>query len=342
MRWIVALILATGLSAASVIPAQAVSVDRVIAQDLEAPWGLAFLPDGSALVSGRDSARIVRVDPTKPAGSNVTTVARVAGVRAEGEGGLLGLAVSPDARELFAYVTTDRDNRVLRFPLRMNNSRVSLGKPTPILTGIPRAMFHNGGRLLMTSDGTLFVATGDAREPELSQDPTSLAGKVLAIDRDGKHASINPDPRSPVFTLGHRNVQGLALDSRNRLWASEFGEKDVDELNLLVAGGNYGWPNCEGACNNRAYRNPVAQWSPTATASPSGIASAGSSIYVASLRGEKLWKVTNGKKQAVPVGDLGRLRTIANAPGGGMWLITSNTDGRGDPGRTDDRIVLLR
>ncbi len=342
MRRLLTLGIALGLTFAVTAPAQALSVDRVIAQNLEAPWGLAFLPDGSALVSERDSARILRVDPTKPAGSNVTTVTRVAGVRAEGEGGLLGLALSPDSRELFAYVTTSRDNRVVRFPVRQTSAGVTLGKPTPILTGIPRAMFHNGGRLLMTPNGTLFVATGDARDPELSQDPTSLAGKVLAIDRNGKPASINPDPRSPMFTLGHRNVQGLAVDARNRVWASEFGEKDVDELNLLTPGGNYGWPVCEGACANRAYRNPAAQWSPTATASPSGIAAVANSIYVASLRGEKLWQVTNGKKKAVDVGDLGRLRTVATAPGGGLWLVTSNTDGRGDPSRTDDQIVLLR
>jgi len=322
--------------------AQAVSVDSVIATNLKVPWGLTFLPDGSALVSERDSARIVHIDPAKPAGRNVRTVTTVSGVRAEGEGGLLGIALSPDARELFAYVTTARDNRVLRFPVTMRGDRVTLGAPRAILTGIPSAMFHNGGRLLMTKDGVLFVSTGDARDPELAQDPTSLAGKVLAIDRNGAPASINPDPRSPVFTLGHRNVQGLAVDSRGRLWASEFGEKDVDELNQLVAGANYGWPRCEGTCSEPGMRNPVAQWSPTATASPSGIAARGTSIYVASLRGERLWRVTGGKSRPVSLGDLGRLRTIASAPDGGLWLMTSNTDGRGDPRRADDRIISLR
>jgi glucose/arabinose dehydrogenase len=324
----------------SAAPARVV-VDRDIATGLRVPWGIAFLPDGSALVSERDTADVKRIPA---AGGRPITVGHVRGVRPLGEGGLLGLAVppGPDPGFVFAYATTATDNRVLR--IAWDGSR--LGRQTPILTGIPRSDHHDGGRLLVGPDSTLFVTTGDAGVPSRSQDRRSLAGKVLRITFDGRPAPGNPFPRSPVYTLGHRNVQGLAFDSSGRLWASEFGEKSVDELNLLRPGGNYGWPVHEGASRDTRYVNPVAEWSPTAIASPSGIAILDDVVYVATLHGERLWQVqlagtSAAKPVALRLGDLGRLRTVTVAPDGSLWLATSNRDGRGTPRRGDDRILRL-
>ncbi len=317
-----------------------ITVDRVITTNLTSPWGLAFLPDGSALVTERDTARIKRVPV---GGGKATLVGRVSGVQSYGEAGLLGIAIppGPDPSYVFVYYTSANDNRVVR--MEWNGSR--LGKQTPILTGIPKGSIHDGGRLLVDGD-TLFVATGETGNPPLAQDRKSLAGKVLRITFDGKPAAGNPFPGSPVYTLGHRNVQGLALDSQGRVWATEFGQNDVDELNLLVPGKNYGWPVHEGAGNDPDYVDPYVEWSPTSTASPSGMAILNDVAYVASLRGETLWKVKltdarHGKASKVRIGNKGRLRTVVAAPDGTLWLVTSNTDGRGSPSAKDDRILRL-
>jgi glucose/arabinose dehydrogenase len=324
------------------------SVQRVVASGLETPWGLAFAPDGSALVSERDSGLIKRIDPRGRAGSNITTVGRINGVVPEGEGGLLGIAVATPKGSgtpvLFAYLTSRSDNRVVRVPLLDGGKR--LGAQKAIFTGIPKGPNHNGGRLLVGPDQRLYIATGDAGDPELSQDPVSLAGKVLRVDFNGRPATGNPRSGSAVFTLGHRNVQGLALDSKGRVWASEFGERDADELNLLVPGGNYGWPEVEGRGKDARFINPETVWSPTSTASPSGIAIKNDVVYVASLRGERLWqvpinRVQTGKAKSWDLGDRGRLRTIVAAPDGSLWVMTSNTDGRGDPRSADDKIIRL-
>ncbi len=331
---------------ASIYPT--LSVQRVVASGLETPWGLAFLPDGSALVSERDTGKIKRIDPRGRAGSNITTVGLIDGVVPEGEGGLLGIAVTtPKGSKtpvLFAYLTARSDNRVVRVPLLDNGKR--LGAQKTIFTGIPKASYHNGGRLLVGANQTLYIATGDAGDPQLAQDFASLAGKVLRVDFTGRPASGNPRSGSAVFTLGHRNVQGLDLDSKGRVWASEFGERDADELNLLVPEGNYGWPEVEGRGNDTRFINPATVWTPTSTASPSGIAINNDVVYVASLRGERLWQVPiNGaqtrKAKSWDLGDRGRLRTITSAPDGSLWVMTSNTDGRGDPRSSDDKIIRL-
>lgn len=328
-----------------------ITSSQTITQDLTSPWGVAFLPDGSALVSERDTALIRRVPAAGdglPAStlSKAPVVGEVRGVVPGGEGGLLGIAVPPTPAGqqpdfLFAYYTGRSDNRVVKIAWDGNR----LGEQTPIVTGIPKASYHNGGRLLVHDDA-LFIATGDAGIPELSQDRESLAGKVLKVDFDGRPAPGNPFPDSPVFTLGHRNVQGLALDDSNRLWATEFGTSKADELNLLLPGRNYGWPIAEGRSSDRRFTNPKVTWSPTSTASPSGMTIYGGDAYVASLRGEVLWRVPlrgtrAGKPVAVPIGERSRLRTVEVAPDGRLWLVTNNTDGRGDPGPRDDRVLRL-
>ena len=324
---------------------------KTVARSLTSPWGLAFLPDGSALVSERDTGLVRRIagrsngSPARSL-SKTSKVGTVAGVRAGGEGGLLGIAVPPSPggtqpEVIFAYLTTARDNRVVR----IDWDGRSLGRQTPIVTGIPKNTYHNGGRILVDDD-VLYIATGDAGIPELAQDRTSLAGKVLRVNFDGAPAAGNPIDGSRIFTLGHRNVQGLALDAAGRLWATEFGTSKADELNLLRPGRNYGWPVVEGRSSKRGFTNPKVTWSPTSTASPSGLAIQDGAAYVASLRGEVLWQVPlkgtrAGKPKAVDLGEQSRLRTVAAAPDGRLWLSTSNTDGRGNPGSRDDRMLSL-
>ena len=314
-------------------PAPSVRVAGTVATGLDVPWGLAFLPDGSALISERNSARILRVDR-----GATSTGGTVEGVEARGEGGLLGIAYADGW--LYAYFTASTDNRVVRMPW----DGAGLGAAEPVVTGIPKAGIHNGGRIAFGPDAMLYIATGDAGMRESAQDPDSTAGKILRVAPDGSVPADNPFSGSPVFSLGHRNVQGLAFDARNRLWASEYGQSDVDELNLITAGSNYGWPECEGACSKGDYVDPVVQWKPTSTASPSGVAIVGEYAYVASLRGQALWQVPlTGADEAnrLDLGDLGRLRTVTEAPDGSLWLTTSNTDGRGDPRDGDDRILRL-
>lgn len=350
----VAAIALVRFNASPAIARQTVDVasQDTVATNLTSPWGLAFLPDGSALVSERDTGKIRRI-PARPDGTPVRSVTKapvvgtVEGVRPDGEGGLLGLAIpetddGSDPPFVFAYYTGARDNRVVR--IEWNGTR--LGKQTPIVTGIPKNSYHNGGRLLIGPRNTLYIATGDAGAPELSQDRKSLAGKVLRVNFDGEPAAGNPFRGSPVFTLGHRNVQGLAFDDAGRLWATEFGTQKADELNLLRAGRNYGWPIVEGNGGSKVYTDPIVTWEPTSTASPSGLAIDGGYAYVASLRGAVLWQVPlqgtkAGKPRAVDIGEQSRLRTIELSPDGRLWLITSNTDGRGNPGRRDDRILSL-
>ena len=314
------------------------SVVADLGSDLVSPWGLARLEDGSALVSERDTGRIVQV----AADGSQTEIAQIPQAAPDGEGGLLGIAIDPSGAWLYTYVTTTSDNRVIRVPLDDPSAA-----PEDILTGIPKAGIHNGGRIAFGPDGDLYVATGDAGQPELAQDPASLAGKILRVDPEGGVPDDNPFPASPVWSLGHRNVQGLAFDSQGRLWATEFGSKDADELNLIEPGANYGWPLVEGTGNDPAYVNPQAQWTPTSLASPSGLAIVDDVAYVASLRGEVLWQVplVDGRAAtpiALDLGDLGRLRTVEALPDGSRWLMTSNTDGRGAPRDADDRILVLK
>jgi len=315
-------------------------VTGTIASGLDTPWGIAFLPGGSALVTERDSGRVLDIGADGP----IREVGRVDDVVAQGESGLLGVAVSPsfDAdRFVFLYVTTGDDNRILRAVY----DGAALSEFTVILDGIPSARIHDGGRLEFGPDGMLYAATGEAGERDLAQDPASLGGKILRITPDGVPAPGNPDPSSPVYSLGHRNVQGLAFDEQGRLWASEFGQNDVDELNLVTPGANYGWPEVEGTGGAPEFTDPVTTW-PVSQASPSGLAYANEHLWMAGLRGERLWRIAIEDDGTVSpaeffVGDHGRLRSVVVAPDGSLWLSTSNRDGRGEPAGDDDRILRV-
>ncbi|WP_241911212.1 PQQ-dependent sugar dehydrogenase [Streptomyces sp. DH-12] len=325
-----------------------VTVVRTVATGLDSPWGLAPVGDGDLLVSSRDEGTITRIDGTT---GRKTELGEVPGVAAEGEGGLLGIALSPDFASdhmIYAYVTSASDNRIVRM---LYNERKpageQLGAPDTVFRGIPKGVIHNGGRIAFGPDRMLYAGTGESGDTGLSQDRESLGGKILRMTPDGDPAPGNPFPDSPVYSYGHRNVQGLAWDREQRLFASEFGQNTWDELNAVAPGDNYGWPEAEGHADEGGFHNPIAQWS-TDEASPSGIAYAGGSVWMAGLRGERLWRIplkgteASADPQAFLEGEYGRLRTVVAAGGDRLWLVTSNTDGRGAPEKDDDRVLELR
>lgn len=312
-----------------------------IAEDFDVPWGLIFLAGGDALVSERNSAKIIRVTP-KGKKTTLGTVSGVVPPTGIGEGGLLGIATAPgDEETLFVYYTSSSDNRVARVSL----VKGKVGKPKTVLTGIPTSTHHHGGRLLFDADGMLLVSTGDAEQSSSAQDRDSLAGKILRIRPDGRAAPGNPYGNR-TWSYGHRNIEGLAFDANGRLWATEFGEKAADELNLIRKGGNYGWPEAEGKSSNDDFVDPQVTWEPTSTCSPAGLAIIRSTAFVGALQGKCLFAVPldgtkAGKPKAYFSDDLGRIRNAVAAPDGSLWITTSNTDGRLEPGKGDDKILRV-
>ncbi|WP_327314984.1 PQQ-dependent sugar dehydrogenase [Streptomyces sp. NBC_01235] len=308
------------------------------------PWGMYWMPDGqTALVTERDDFRVWKVakDGTK---TRVGTLPNA--VTTDGEGGLLGVAVDPKwATNHYVYFmhTAAEGNRVAR----MTYDGSSLTGYTVLLQGIKKNRYHNGGRLAFGPDGYLYVATGEAQTPELAQDKTSLNGKILRMTTDGKAAPGNPFG-SYVYSYGHRNPQGLAFDRNGRLWEAEFGNSSKDELNLIKPGANYGWPTCEGTCDVSGMTNPKKTWN-VSEASPSGIAIVRNVIYMASLRGERLWRIPiNGDTENVGtatayyVGTYGRLRTVVKVPGADqLWLSTTNCDNNGGAADGSDKIFRI-
>jgi glucose/arabinose dehydrogenase len=313
-----------------------------IAIGLAAPWGLDFLPDGDAVVTERDTRRVLLV---KGPDHEVVEVGTIDIAAPQGEAGLLGVAVSPEFkidRLLYFYVSTTDDNRVVRARLEGNR----LGKVRPVLTGIPNGYIHDGGRLEFGPDGFLYVSTGETGTGSLAQERGGLAGKILRITTEGKPAKGNPFG-TPVWTWGHRNVQGLAFDDAGVLWASEFGQDEFDELNRITKGENYGWPAVEGTGGERrGFVDPQQVWNPD-DSSPSGLAYLDGYLWMAALKGERLWRVeVDGNRAVDPqdffIGDYGRMRTVAVTPDGELWVMTSNRDTRGDPGPGDDKILLVQ
>jgi glucose/arabinose dehydrogenase len=326
----------TGTPAGSAAPTGPpdLAAPETVATGLRTPWGLAFLPDGGALVAQRGDGRILQV---RPGQGKPREVYDVPGVAAAGEGGLLGLAVARDFAAtglVYAYLTAKADNRVVRF---------KLGDRTPpqvVFDGIDKAGIHNGGRIAFGPDGMLYVGTGDAGNGTAAQNRDDSNGKILRLTPDGRPAPGNPFDGSPVWSMGHRNVQGMAWDASGKMYGIEFGQNRYDEVNVIQPGRNYGWPAVEGKGGDKRYVDPIVTWT-TDEASPSGAAIAGRTLYVAALKGQRLWTVPldGGEPKAELSGRYGRLRTVAVAPAGALWLTTAKTHRRGDPKAGDDRIL---
>jgi len=226
--------------------------------------------------------------------------------------------------------------------VRMQYRNGRLGPPRLVLKGIRKAVHHNGGGLAFGPDGMLYVSTGDAENSSSAQDKHSLNGKVLRVTPLGRVPAGNPF-HNPVWSYGHRNVEGLAFDGHGRLWASEFGESEYDELNRIVRGGNYGWPFVQGKDGPGGYRDPVAQW-PTERCSPSGLTVLAGRAWLGALEGECLYSVGLSpphRHDRFFAGRFGRLRMVKAAPDGSLWLGTSNRDGRGSPTAADDRVFRV-
>ena len=320
-----------------------------VATQLAVPWDMVDLPDGTTLITERDTGHIITVAHGAAGSSSTSTLGGIPGVVADGEGGLLGLALSPNFasnRHVFLYFTAAQDNRVVR--AKLSADATALSEFTPIVTGIPKGWRHNGGRIAFGPDKLLYIGTGDIGNDALSQDRNSLGGKILRVTAAGQPAHGNPFPNSRVYSFGHRNVQGLAWGEDGTLYASEFGQNAWDELNIIKPGANYGWPVVEGKGGNAAYVDPIAQWT-TAEASPSGIAvGPDDAVYVAGLRGERILRVDprTGTSTSHLTGTYGRLRHVRFVGGSSaatatrVEVLTNNTS-RGTPRAGDDRLISL-
>ncbi|MEV0677626.1 PQQ-dependent sugar dehydrogenase [Actinosynnema sp. NPDC050436] len=306
----------------------------------DVPWGLAFLPDGSALVTERDTFTVHKLTKS----GTRTSLGKVPGAQGtNGEGGVLGIEVSPTFATdgyVFVYHTAAAGNQLVRAKL----TGTALGNWTTLLAGVPKSRYHNGGRLRFSPDGKhLFVSTGDAQNKANAQNLNSNAGKILRLNPDGSIPADNPYPGKAVWSYGHRNVQGLAFDSQGRLWASEFGDSTTDEVNLIRKAGNFGWPDCEGTTGSGCAGTvaPKKTW-PTSVASPSGLTVVNDHVFVATTVGQRIYRLRiDSSSELVDQrvyfqGTYSRLRTIEADRDGDLWLTTS-TDKDGTA--NNDRVL---
>lgn len=335
----------------SVIPYEA----SVLVDGLNVPWELVSVPDGRMFVTERPGT--IRVIENGELASE-PLIEFAAPFNEEGEGGLLGLAADPDFDNngyLYAYHSYlegggDIANRVLR--LKVSDGKATIDKE--LLSDIPGGVNHNGGRIKIGPDNLLYITTGERYEPELAQNEDSLGGKILRIGLDGSIPEDNPWPNSPVYSMGHRNAQGLAWNLDNGyLYATEHGQRNFDEINRIEAGENYGWPEVEGDDDkNGTYQAPLAH-SGDETWAPSGVAFIeegpwAGSLLAANLRGEQLLKITLSEDgtqvtQVEPIfkDEWGRIRNVTAGEDGKLYVLTNNRDGRGSPRDGDDQLIVL-
>jgi len=328
---------------------------QAVATNLQVPWSMAFAPDGRLFVTERPG----RVRILDLASGRSDLALTLDDVFTESEAGLLGLALDPDfaqTRLVYLYYSARRSsggavNRVVRY----REAGSTLGQPAVLLDNIPAAAIHDGGRLRFGPDGLLYITAGDAANAALAQDLGSLAGKILRLNRDGSTPRTNPFS-SPIYSYGHRNPQGLDWHpATGDLWASEHGNIGNDEINVIEAGANFGWPTIQGSQAMAGMRTPVSFYNPAIA--PSGasfyrgqrFARFVNNLFVGTLRGTHLLRLTIdpasprrlAAEERLLEGSFGRLRDVIPGPDGLLYLATNNRDGRGTPASTDDRILRL-
>lgn len=317
---------------------------EVIAENLQIPWEIAFLPTGEMLVTQRPG-KLLLVDRT------TNLIAEIEGVEHVGEGGLQGMAIHPKYNEsnfIFLYLTSKDSGKLIN---RVERYRLLDGKlqdKTVIMDAISGASFHDGGRVEFGPDGYLYIATGDAGKTQLSQDKSSLNGKILRVDAEGNPPSDNPFGNE-IYSIGHRNVQGLAWDDKGKLWSTEHGpsglQSGFDEVNLIRSGENYGWPDIKGDETTLGMQNPEIHSGADDTWAPAGAAYWDGSLFFGGLRGEALYEFSS--LEGIPEikahfkGEFGRIRAVVLGPDEYIYISTSNTDGRGQSRSGDDKIIRI-
>lgn len=317
---------------------------QVVADGLNIPWEIAFLSDGSLLVTERPG-QLLKIGKDRQ-------VIPINGVKHIGEGGLLGLALHPDfARNnfIYLYVTTQTNSTVTNRVERYRLQGVALSDRTIIIENIPGSTFHDGGRIAFGPDKLLYITTGDAGNENSAQDTNALSGKILRLKDDGSIPETNPFSNA-VYSYGHRNPQGIAWDANNNLWATEHGRSGIasgfDEVNLIEAGKNYGWPILQGDRTQAGMQAPKAHSGSSTTWAPSGATFYKDKLFFAGLRGQALYEAQvsdQNVEKVTPlfVNEFGRLRTITLGPDGFLYILTNNTDGRGTLKPNDDKIIRI-
>ncbi len=318
---------------------------EIIASGLSVPWEIVFLPGGDMLVTERPG-NLLRI------GSTSKLIQKIEGVRHVGEGGLMGLALHPKFAEnnyLYLYYTTEQNGKIQNTVERYQFTNNTLTDKKLILGNIKGSKNHDGGRIAFGPDGYLYIATGDAEEPDSAQDKNSLNGKILRVTDEGGVPADNPFG-NPVYSIGHRNPQGLAWDSSGQLWVSEHGPSGLqtgfDEINLITRGGNYGWPKYKGAESDTGILPAALDSGKADTWAPSGMAYAGDSLFFSGLRGAALYQTKIASNNKLTLSThlqqvYGRIRAVVLGPDNFLYISTSNTDGRGKPKEGDDKIIKL-
>jgi len=308
---------------------------EIIAENLDTPWSIDFLPDDTSIFTERGGNVGIIKDKK-------TMIIAALDVNEVSESGLLGITVDPDYKKnnfIYVYYTYDAGNRVSRFTLEDE----TLSEETILLDNIPNAKFHDGGRVKFGPDGKLYITTGDAVQPSSAQDINSLAGKILRMNKDGSIPEDNPF-RNYVYSYGHRNPQGLAWNEEGKLFSSEHGPTRNDEINIITLGGNYGWP--QECTESGDFMNPIRCFTEF-TIAPGSLAYHENNLYVSGLRGTQLRKLTLDEDNSNVLGeeelftDLGRIREVV-VHGGYLYFTTSNYDGRGIPRINDDKIMRVK
>ncbi|WP_330949384.1 PQQ-dependent sugar dehydrogenase [Virgibacillus sp. MG-45] len=313
-----------------------VSIPKVIAENLQEPWEIAFV--GERIFVSERTGNIVEIREDKVQRKPVRLNKNLSN---QPEAGLLGIVFPKDFENVaFAYYSYQRDGTYFQRVITIEETEKEWAESEILLDHIPGGQFHQGGRLKIGPDEKLYVTTGDATNPTLSQDLDSLAGKILRMNVDGTIPDDNPFSNSYVYSYGHRNPQGLAWDSNGRLFASEHGANAHDEINQIKAGANYGWPIIQGSEEKDGMISPVTH-SGEETWAPSGMDFFYDSFYFASLRGEGVRKYDPETERVnLVISEVGRIRDV-DITEAGIYVITNNTDGRGVPSDMDDRLLFF-